>query len=412
MQIKQIRQIKRRQALFLFSSGLIVASLELVGCGGGSSKNNTSISDTTRKQVTSLHQLSLGARSILDPLLRRNGNFGGAGIGYSVSDAAGTTTGGGIAGITPVPVPLNNSTTPINAMGNNLLLPGAGFKDLLASASTSTRSRKYRPTRQISGSGSTTGSNSGNSGIAVGEPLPWQGDYNNFYYDYYLELWVEFIETTTQSRTNYYLDQQKTQSAGYSINTHPENWEVFPQTYTYDYQFTAGTLKGSHGTSKTTTNADYSGETSYENVYADGWKDTGKSSWFPNGASTWFSRTDMSDGQWIESTGSFQPDGTGGTRTKLSGGFEANYIYNADGSGHGKITGPDPLLPVTITWNACGDTQIQYADGTVEEQEGWCHNIYYPYGNGTTTGGTGGGIVTPDPPPAPAPPSSSVPTGL
>jgi hypothetical protein len=382
-------QLKRRQALFLFSGGLLATATSLVGCGGGS-KNSSNVSDATRKQVTSIHQLSLGARSILDPMLRRNGYFGKGGIGIPIG--GGTTGGGAGGGGNATPPPGANDVTPINAMGQNLLLPGAGFKEIMGSANLPSPSRKYRPTQ------GKRGGDAEGIGIAIGEPHPWNepGPWNGFYYDYYLELWVQFVESPTESRTNYYIDEAKTQSAGYSVNTHPIDWSVYPQTYTYDYKFTAGTLSGSHGKSSTTVKSDYSGETSYENVYADGWKDTGKSTWFPNGASTWFSRTDMADAQWIESVGSFRPDGTGGTRTKLSTGFEANYTYNADGSGSGKITGPDPLLPITITWNYCGDTRIQYADGTIEEQEGWCRNNY-PYPGpyiGGTTGGGGGEITT------------------
>jgi hypothetical protein len=390
-------QINRRQVLFLFTGSLLASSASLIGCGGGSGKGN--INDTTRQQVSSIHQLSLGARSILDPMLRRNGNFGG--MGYVTPMGGGTTGSGGGGNATP-PMPTDiNSTTPVNEMGQNLLMPAAGFRGILEGAKSSSPSRKYRPTRgkAVTRQTSSGGDGSG-SDIWIGEPGPWSG----FYYDYYLELWVEMVTSATEFRINYYIDEAKTQPAGYSLSKQPADWTVFPQTSTYDYQFTAGTLKGSHGKSDTTIKADYAGDTSYENVYADGWKDTGKSTWFPNGASTWISRTDMADGQWIESTGSFRPDGTGNTRTKLSSGYEANYTYNADGSGSGKITGPDPLLPVTMTWNYCGDTKIVYANGTVEEIQGWCGN-YYPYVGSVTVGGTTGssGSDTPPPPSTPAP---------
>jgi hypothetical protein len=75
--------------------------------------------------------------------------------------------------------------------------------------------------------------------------------------------------------------------------------------------------------------------------------------------------------EWSEGTGSFRADGSGGTRLSSSDGYKSDYRYNADGSGHGRITGPDPGLPVSISWDAYGNTMIVYADGSVEHVSGW-----------------------------------------
>ena len=59
--------------------------------------------------------------------------------------------------------------------------------------------------------------------------------------------------------------------------------------------------------------------------------------------------------------------------------------------GHGKITGPDPGLPVTISWDAYGNTTIVYADGSTEHIAGWGSDNGGGYGDG-------GGVISVDPP--------------
>jgi hypothetical protein len=80
---------------------------------------------------------------------------------------------------------------------------------------------------------------------------------------------------------------------------------------------------------------------------------------------------DGANNEWSEGAGSFRADGSGGTWLSSSDGYKSDYRYNADGSGHGRITGPDPGLPVSISWDAFGNTMIVYADGTVEHVSGW-----------------------------------------
>jgi hypothetical protein len=235
-----------------------------------------------------------------------------------------------------------------------------------------------------------------------------------FYFDYYLNLWVQTDSTASSTTYTLFEDEAKTKAAGSIVTKQPANWEEFPQVYESSYEFTAGTSAGSKGYSKNITNREaigstppftgypyssyypqyaYSSSSEYSNEYADGWKDSGKSSSDARGNSTWTSRTETASGKWVQSNGSFRGDGSGGTRTETSEGYKADYTYQASGAGRGVITGPDPGLPVTISWDRYGNTTTEYADGTVERTPGY-HGYYYggPYhGGGYGYGGVGGG---------------------
>ncbi len=193
----------------------------------------------------------------------------------------------------------------------------------------------------------------------------------SFYFDYYLGLWVQIEETVNTSTYLLFDDEGKSKPAGHITTINPVDWESFPQVFSSEYEFTSGYLAGSHGFSKNVTNADYSGSSQYENVYADGWKDRGTSNGSAQGDFSWSSRTDGANGEWNKGVGSFRADGSGGTRLSSSDGYKSDYRYNADGSGHGRITGPDPGLPVSISWDAFGNTTIVYADGSIEHVYGW-----------------------------------------
>ena len=161
-----------------------------------------------------------------------------------------------------------------------------------------------------------------------------------------------------------YVDQAKTQPAGSIVTLWPADYTVYPQTYQSTYSFTAGYSAGSQGASLNVTNADGSSTASYSDTYSDGSKDKGTSTQTASGDYTWTGRTDAADGSWTTVSGTFRSDGSGGTHLTMSDGYVADYVYNADGSGHGRITGPDPGLPVTITYDLYGNTTITYADGS------------------------------------------------
>lgn len=231
-------------------------------------------------------------------------------------------------------------------------------------------------------------------GVSTGggtvEPEP----QNTFYFDDFLNLWVQIKDSPTKLECLLYEDEAKSKPAGSIESTMPADWGKFPQTYVSTYTFTAGTLKGAHGKYTTTTQADFSGTSSYEDFGADGSKDRGESDWTTNGGSTWTDREDAADGTWTTHKGAFASDGGGTSREETSDGFVTETVYKTDGTGLSRFSGPAPGLPATLTWDACGKTVIRYADGSEETTPGWC-------GEG---GSVGGGSTNSSGGSAPSPP--------
>jgi hypothetical protein len=192
-----------------------------------------------------------------------------------------------------------------------------------------------------------------------------------------------------------YEDKDKTKPAGSISSSWPTDWTVFPQTYKNNYRFTAGFLKGSYGFSENTTNEGWSGSSKYENVYADGWKDKGESNWSGRGDSSWYSKTESADAKdWTETAASWRSDGAGGSRMTTSDGYSAIFTHSSDGSGRGTISGSEPGLPATFTWDNLGNVTIRYADGTIERFNRW-ERWSYGLGGGYVYGRPG------TPPPSP-----------
>lgn len=230
---------------------------------------------------------------------------------------------------------------------------------------------------------------------------------NGFYYDYYLGLWVSTNSGPGQCTYTLFVDQAKTQPAGSIQTLSPADFTVFPQTYHSTYAFTAGYLTGSHGDSLNVANADGSSTATYNDTYADASTDKGASTQTAQGDYTWIGRTDAPDGSWTTVRGGFRADGSGGTHIEMSDGYVADYVYNADGSGHARITGPDPGLPVTITYDPYSYATVTYADGTTDviQADGFS-------GGGTTSGSSSGNTGTGNVvPPAPTPAGAPTPTG-
>lgn len=201
-----------------------------------------------------------------------------------------------------------------------------------------------------------------------GDPPP-PPDWDDFYYDEWLGLWVQISFDTTSYRNDFYLDEEKTRPAGYVVSTWPEFWDQYPLSYRSDYEFTAGTLAGSRGTYVSTMTSEMAGEMSYTGVW-DGNRYQGQSTWGPDG-STWSNRTDNADASWSSDQGRFSSDGSGTTLSENSLGYRTRYTWNADGSGDARLEGPDPGLPAAIRWNEYGQGTITWADGTVEEFHWW-----------------------------------------
>jgi hypothetical protein len=320
------------------------AALALAGCGGGGGSL-----DATRTRVKRIDN-ALGSRAQFDPMAMLS-----SGIRGTMADSLG------------------------GFLGSNGL-PGTGF-----GTEGYTRARAAGKTR-ASASG--------------------------FYFDGYLKLWAQKSETstdtTTETRYDFFVDEAKTQPGGFVSSVQPKwNWEGYvgppievtpdsspnippiwqpgyPIVYKTTYDFTAGTLKGSHGLSENITNADYSFDSKYENVYADGWKDAGNNHYDSN-SSTWFSRIETGDGKFAEAAGSFRGV-IGGSRIESSEGDKADYQFSSNGSGHGTISGKDPGMPVTVSWDASGNVLVRYADGTTESFQRGGFGGVGDIGPGGTTG--------------------------
>lgn len=326
---------------------LLGCALLLAGCGGSGGGSNggqkTTPTANTRAKVQAMHQNAFRGTNL---------------AGFQTQSFAFAHNGS-------VPHP---GTSSGNAGPHSYTMPMIGaFIRNVASVPPS-KQKTYLNAAKNRAQGETL------SDIFVGgEPSPAEPPFpiSNFYYDYYLGLWVSIDSQPGKLIYSLYEDEAKTKPAGSIETTQPTDYSVYPQEYKSSYTFTAGSLAGSHGSSENVTNADFSGKATYENTYVDGGKDSGESAWSGLGDFTWKSRSDSSDGKWMESTGSWRANGSGGAKISSSDGYSAEYIYNADGSGRARITGPDAGLPVTIVWDAFGNTTITYADGTVEHIPGW-----------------------------------------
>ncbi len=187
-----------------------------------------------------------------------------------------------------------------------------------------------------------------------------------FYYDDWLQLWVDFADTPGQTTYLFYIDEAKTMPAGSAVSTYATDYTVFPQVYSSKYSFTAGTAQGSHGEYNSIYNADFSGSTTYNSVWNDGSSYSGQSSNLADGTYSW-SSTSSFDKLKFNDRGTFKSDGSGTTHSDSSDGHATDFVFNADGSGSGKFSGPEPGLPAIIKWDNTGAGTITYADGTTEK---------------------------------------------
>ncbi|MFM7189115.1 MAG: hypothetical protein ACKO14_15015 [Armatimonadota bacterium] len=217
-------------------------------------------------------------------------------------------------------------------------------------------------------------------------PPPGDNDYSYFYYDEWLQLWIDVKYTSEVYRQDMYLDEAKSQPAGFVESIMPLDWTVFPIVYSNRYRFDKGPLAVSWGDYLTKSEADGTFFSTYENTSADGSFDKGKSSYTPGGDYTYESTSTLASGAWTKYSGTYRMDGSGESVVETSDGYTSTFTFNADGSGKARIEGNDPLLPATITWDAEGNVVIRYADGSVEKYNRWAW-----FGGGASEGGTGKG---------------------
>ena len=216
-------------------------------------------------------------------------------------------------------------------------------------------------------SGSTTGTTTGDL------PGP------SFYYDDYLQLWLDSSWTDTSSTVLLFEDEQKAKPAGSFITTYPNGWDTYPYTYLSKFEITAGTYSGAKGSYESVAESESAGHMTYSSTWPGYGRDSGESRYTADGG-TWSYASDLTDGTWYHDAGSYTMTKSTFT-SEDSRGYRRTSTYFADGSGHGRVEGPDPGLPATIVWDVNGHTKITYADGTSEEWDAW---------SGGTTGSTAG----------------------
>jgi hypothetical protein len=334
----------KRPLICLLSA--FVGAVVLISCGGGGVR--TALSQTSREVQKMQWQslLSMSNSGLQLPFF-----FGGGG------GTSGTTGGGGGAGFS------------FPSMGGFIrhFGGGGGFA-----------ARVIEGTR----GGGTSGTTGGTNGGGGGEP--------QFYFDEWLQLWVDVSFTETTFTCLFYQDEAKTQPAGFSSSTFTGDWNTYPQSYTSNYSYTAGTFAGAHGTYECTQESEFVGHMNYENTYSDSATDEGQSSWNET-ESTWSSEWhSANNASWYLDSGTWRADGTMDYQCSNSEGWSTTWHYNADWSGSAHFEGPNPLLPADMTWTSSGHYRIVYANGLVEEWD-W-DDIW---GSGGTSGSTSaGGTVT------------------
>jgi hypothetical protein len=339
----------KKLLLFLVSLAVLVA---LISCGGTGS---SPLSETGRS-VQLIQRFSF--LSMCNSGIGFMGFGGGAGAGTTGSNTGGSS-GGGVSSI------------------------GGYIRNF--SGPSGPRALVSHPL----GEGTSGGTNGGTEGGGGGT----SGQY--FYYDEWLQLWVDTEWSENTFNSLFYEDEAKTLPAGHITSDFEGSWETFPQTYTSDYVFTAGSMAGASGTYVCTQVDEFNGSMTYSDTYKDGSHDQGSSEWSAVG-STWQWRWDGAQGEWYQDSGEWNADGTGTYTCSNSEGWSSIWHYNADWSGSAHFEGPDPLLPADMTWTADGHYRIVYANGTVEEWS-W-GDIWGGEGETNTTGvgGTTGGGFRPN----------------
>lgn len=212
------------------------------------------------------------------------------------------------------------------------------------------------------------GSTDPDPGTGGGDPPP-PPEFDDFYFDEWLGLWVQVSFADTQFRQDFYVDEAKAQTAGFMLSTWPSDWNSYPVAWRTEYQFSAGVLNGSRGVYESSMTSETTGSMNYDATWS-GDHYRGRSSW-NGGTMSWANRSDAADGSWSNDSGEYAADGTSTIQSENSLGYRTQYNWSADGSGNGRLEGPDAGLPATLRWDSEGNGVITYADGSTEEFHWW-----------------------------------------
>jgi len=190
------------------------------------------------------------------------------------------------------------------------------------------------------------------------------------FYDKSLGLWVVVTVTLTSFTETFYQDQAETEPAGSASYT----LDIATQMMSGAINVTQGNYAGLSGTfSETISGGSLKGN--YSLTLPSGTTITGQfsvsegSNGNPMGTMT---QTITESGGYSESTSvTYNSDGSIKITATDSNAYSSTLNFAADLSGTGTVTGPDPGLPATLTWDSSGDGTVTFANGVTVNFTNW-----------------------------------------
>ena len=189
------------------------------------------------------------------------------------------------------------------------------------------------------------------------------------YFDDYLQLYVHSEFTATSFTTTYFEDAAHTLPAGQSTTTFDF---TSGQSIHLTISITKGPFAGTSGKFDQVF-TDTSFESSYDNSNPVDGRYYGSFS-----GTMGLTTTCTGESHYIAISGYrqdqsyvYRPDGSSEYVASDSDGYKSVFDFNADGSGHGKIEGPDPGLPANVKWDKTGTGTITWADGSETPFQFW-----------------------------------------
>ena len=183
-------------------------------------------------------------------------------------------------------------------------------------------------------------------------------------YDPTYELYFTLDNTPTSVKYSYFEDANLTLSAGESTQSYSLLNDVF--TFITSFSFTKGPFAGLTGSTsvfKSDTKSNYDSDITTPNVgkTISTFRGTvGASGIVGTGSNTFTSVS----GYRSEATLTYKDDGTKQYTTRDSNNYASSFNFAVDASGQGTITGTDPGLPATATWDTKGTGVVTWADGS------------------------------------------------
>jgi len=258
-----------------------------------------------------------------------------------------------------------------NALLSMFALTGLLIQGCGGAGSTSTQTGGTAPTAQTKANIGTHLTNAGtgllvNSFTAFSAAAPIAG---GPVYDSRLGLWVVTTITLTTYTRTFYQDKAETEPAGSAVYT----LDVSTKTLSGAITITKGNYAGLSGTySATKSGSVISGNESV--TLPSGTTVISQFSITLSGltSSGTLTETVTQPGGYSEtSTVTRNSNGTFQIKASDSNGYSSTLNFNADYSGTGTVSGPDPGLPATVKWNSVGTGTVTFSDGVTLNFTNW-----------------------------------------